>query len=160
MRALIQRVSQAEVAIQDATSGTFDGLIEGEPRRSIGRGFVIFLGVGKGDGEAEADRLWRKISKMRIFADGEGRTNLALGDVAGELLIVSQFTLFANCRKGNRPSFADAGDPAHAGDLYRYFCAVALRDMGAVSVGEFGADMAVSLVNDGPFTIWLDTDEL
>lgn len=160
MRALIQRVTSASVAIQDGSEGTFEGIIEGTPARSISRGLVVFLGVGANDTPAEAERLWRKISRLRIFDDEAGKTNLSLADVNGEVLIVSQFTLYANCKRGNRPSFTDAGGPQEARELYRAFCQLALADMGSIAVGEFGADMHVSIENCGPFTIWLDTDEL
>ena len=160
MRALLQRVTSASVAIQDGTEGTFSGIIEGEPRRDISRGLVVFLGVGEDDSEAEAERLWRKISRLRIFDDEAGKTNLSLADVDGEVLVVSQFTLYANCRRGNRPSFTEAGNPQKARELYRYFCQLAQNDLGSIAVGEFGADMHVSIENSGPFTIWLDTNEL
>ncbi len=160
MRALVQRVNRARVTIEDATTDTFEGVISGEPLRSIGRGFVVFLGVGEADGEEEAEKLWRKISRMRIFDDEMGKTNLALADVGGEVLVVSQFTLYADCRKGNRPSFTQAGEPSMAKDLYRRFCQLAQADLGRIAVGEFGADMTVDLENAGPFTIWLDTHDL
>ena len=148
MRAVIQRVSQAEVEI--------DGSVVG----SCGRGYLILLGVGAEDSEAEAEQLWSKILKLRIFPDGEKHTGASLADVNGEVLIVSQFTLYADCRKGNRPSFAKAGDPAESRRLYESFVECARRDIEHVECGEFGADMQVSLVNDGPFTICLDTDDL
>ncbi len=148
MRALIQRVSEAQVTV------------DGEVTGSVGRGFLILLGVGHGDGRAEADRLWEKTRKLRIFEDAAGKTNLSLADVGGQVLVVSQFTLYADCRHGNRPSFTAAGAPSTAEGLYGYFCDLVRRDLGAVATGVFGADMKVSLVNDGPFTVWLDTDEL
>ena len=148
MRAVIQRVSEASVAIEGKTVGT------------CGRGYVILLGVGEGDTEEDVERLWSKIWKLRIFPDGEHHTGAALGDVAGEVLIVSQFTLYADCRKGNRPSFTGAGAPGESERLYELFAALAARDVAHVATGEFGADMQVSLVNDGPFTICLDTDDL
>lgn len=149
MRALVQRVQQASVSIDGVNAG------------SIGRGFLVFLGICDADGAAQAERLWNKIWKMRIFPDDAGHaTGAALADVQGEVLVVSQFTLYASCRKGNRPSFAQAGDPAHARELYDAFCGLAAKDLPTLQTGEFGADMKVSLVNDGPFTIWLDTDEL
>ncbi len=160
MRALLQCATHASVKVNDDTEGTFEGLIDGAPARSIDRGLVIFLGVGASDGEAEAEKLWRKISKLRIFPDENGKTNRSLSDVGGGVLIVSQFTLYADCRHGNRPSFTAAGDPARARDLYRSFVALAQREVENVAVGEFGADMSVSLTNEGPFTIWLDTDAL
>jgi D-tyrosyl-tRNA(Tyr) deacylase len=146
MRAVIQRVSSAEVAV------------EGRQIGKIGLGFVILLGVGHNDGEAEAKKLWEKTLKLRIFEDENAKANLSLADVKGELLIISQFTLFANCKKGNRPSFTEAGSPDEAKRLYEHFVELARRDVSLVATGEFGAMMDVSLVNDGPFTIILDTD--
>ena len=148
MRAVIQRVSSASVSI------------DGEQVGSIGEGFLVLLGVGDGDGEQEVERLWSKIFKLRIFPDGEKHTGASLADVGGSVLVVSQFTLYADCRKGNRPSFTKAGDPAESQRLYELFVERARRDVARVETGEFGADMQVSLINDGPFTIVLDTDEL
>ena len=149
MRALIQRVNQASV--------TIDGEVVG----AIGRGFLVFLGVGEADGEAQAEKLWSKIFKMRIFPDDAGHaTGWALSEVDGNVLVVSQFTLYADCKKGNRPSFTKAGDPAEAERLYEYFCNIARRDLPHLQTGSFGADMQVDLQNDGPFSIWLDTAEL
>lgn len=148
MRALIQRVSHAHVDISGETVGTIDA------------GLVILLGVGHDDTEAQAEKLWTKISKLRIFEDGEGKTNLSLADVRGDVLVVSQFTLFASCKKGNRPSFTDAGAPDKANRLYEYFVGLARKDVPRVATGVFAAMMDVSLVNEGPFTLWLDTDEL
>ena len=148
MRAVIQRVTRAQVAI--------DGQVVG----SIGRGLLVLLGVGRDDGEEQAERLWSKICKLRIFEDEQGKTNRSLGDVGGAVLVVSQFTLYADCRKGNRPSFTAAGDPTRAEELYRYFTEIARRDVAQGQTGRFGADMQVSLVNDGPFTVMLDTDRL
>lgn len=148
MRAVIQRVSKASVTIEESTVG------------SIGKGFMILLGVGHGDTEREAEKLWTKIAKLRIFEDENEKTNLSLMDVRGEVLIVSQFTLFANCKKGNRPSFVEAGAPDEADRLYRYFIDLAAAEAPKVATGEFGAMMDVSLVNEGPFTIVLDTDTL
>ncbi len=148
MRAVVQRVSRAQVDI--------DGLAVG----TIGRGLVVLLGVGHDDTEAEAERLWSKIARLRIFEDAEGKTNLALADVGGEVLVVSQFTLYASCKKGNRPSFTDAGSPDEANRLYEWFVERARRDVPHVETGRFGAYMDVSLVNDGPFTLWLDTATL
>ena len=148
MRAVIQRVSEAKVEIGGEVAG------------SCGRGFLVLLGVGEGDTEAEAERLWNKIFKMRIFPDGEHHTGASLADVDGEVLVVSQFTLYADCRKGNRPSFAKAGAPEESERLYELFVKRARQDVTHVACGEFGADMQVTLVNDGPFTICLDTDEL
>ena len=148
MRAVVQRVSSAQVDIDGQCAG------------SIGRGLLILLGVGHEDTEAQAERLWSKISRLRIFEDADGKTNLSLADVDGEVLVVSQFTLFANCKKGNRPSFTEAGSPDEANRLYEWFVERARTDVPRVKTGRFGAYMDVSLVNDGPFTLWLDTDTL
>ena len=148
MRAVVQCVSEASVTVEGCEVG------------AIGRGFAILLGVGHGDTEAEAERLWRKISKLRVFADGDGKTNLSLADINGQVLVVSQFTLYANCKKGNRPSFTEAGDPAIANRLYEYFASLARDDGFTVATGQFGAMMDVALVNHGPFTLCLDTEHL
>lgn len=148
MRAVIQRVRKAQVDIEGKCVG------------ACGRGFLILLGVGQNDTEAQIERLWSKIYKLRIFDDENGKTNLSLADVDGEVLVVSQFTLFANCKKGNRPSFTQAGAPDEAARLYELFVARARQDVTRVETGAFGADMQVSLMNDGPFTICLDTDSL
>ncbi len=148
MRAVIQRVTNASVAIESSVVG------------EIRKGYLILLGVGQDDGEAEIERLWPKIFKLRIFDDEEGKTNLSLADVAGSVLIVSQFTLYANCKRGNRPSFTGAGSPQEAKRLYEAFVERAKRDVEKVETGRFGANMSVSLTNDGPFTIVLDTDDL
>lgn len=148
MRAVVQRVSRAEVSVDGATVGR------------IGKGYLLLLGVGQNDTEAKAQKLWNKIFKMRIFEDGSGKTNLSLADVDGEVLIVSQFTLYANCKRGNRPSFTDAGSPVEAERLYEHFVELASADIPNVQTGRFGAMMEVSLTNDGPFTVCLDTDTL
>ena len=150
MRALVQRVQQASVSI------------EGQEVGAIQQGFLILLGVGHDDDRSVAQKLWSKIEKMRIFADEAGKTNLALTEIEGSVLVVSQFTLYANCKKGNRPSFVGAGSPEKANELYEYFAQLARESLGAsrVATGRFGADMQVSLVNDGPFTSWLDSAEL
>ena len=148
MRAVVQRVSRAAVEV--------DGDVVGE----IGRGYLVLLGVGHDDTEQEAQKLLRKLLGLRIMEDGEGKTNLALADVAGELLVVSQFTLFANCRRGRRPSFTDAAAPDQAEALYERFVSLARAESVRVETGSFGAKMEVSLVNDGPFTVVLDTDDL
>ena len=148
MRAVIQRVSSASV--------TIDGAVVG----SCGRGYLILLGVGDGDTEAEVERLWSKIFKLRIFPDGEKHTGASIDAVGGEVLVISQFTLYADCRKGNRPSFTGAGEPGESKRLYELFVERARQDVAHVACGEFGADMQVSLVNDGPFTICLDTADL
>jgi D-tyrosyl-tRNA(Tyr) deacylase len=145
VRALLQRVSRAEVRV------------DGEPIGSIGRGLVVLLGVGPDDDPAIAAALARKIAELRIFADEEGRTNRSLLDVSGEALVISQFTLFADTRRGRRPGFTNGASAELAMPLYERF-AVALEGLGvSVARGRFGAEMAVELVNDGPFTIWLDT---
>ena len=148
MRAVIQCVSEAHVDIEGQTVGR------------IGAGFAILLGVGQDDTEAEAERLWSKIAKLRVFPDESGKTNRSLTDVAGDVLVVSQFTLYANCKKGNRPSFTAAGAPAEAERLYERFVSLARRDVPRVETGRFGAMMDVSIVNHGPFTLVLDTDDL
>ena len=149
MRAVIQRVREGRVSVEGATVG------------EIGSGLVILLGAGHGDGQAEADRLADKIANLRIFADAEGKTNLSVLDVGGEALVISQFTLYADCRKGRRPSFVHAAPPDVAAPLMDYF-AGRLRQagLGRVETGEFGAMMLVEIHNDGPFTIVLDTDDL
>ena len=145
MRALLQRSSGARVRV--------DGEVVGE----IGAGLVVLLGVGPADDEAVAEALARRTAELRIFDDAEGRTNLSLLDVGGEVLVVSQFTLYADTRRGRRPGFTGAAAPELAERLYLRFAA-ALRELGIeVATGRFGAVMAVELVNDGPFTIWLDT---
>ena len=147
MRALLQRVTRAEVRVDD------------EPVGAIGRGLVVFLGVGPADDDSAADGLARTVAELRIFADEEGRTNRSLLDVGGDALVVSQFTLFADTRRGRRPGFSGAAPPDLAERLYLRFAA-ALGELGVtVATGRFGAAMAVELVNDGPFTIWLDTAE-
>ena len=148
MRALIQRVTEARVAIDGRTVG------------EIGKGFLILLGVAPEDDEAVCARLAAKTVALRVFEDEAGKMNRALADVGGQALIVSQFTLYADCRKGNRPSFSDACEPVRAKALYECFCA-GVEGLGVpVERGVFGADMAVSLVNDGPVTIWLDSRTL
>lgn len=148
MRAVIQCVSEARVTVGGAVTG------------QTGPGFLILLGVGHGDTEAEADRLWRKIARLRVFDDADGKTNLSLADIGGGVLVVSQFTLYANCRKGNRPSFTDAAPPDVAERLYEYFVELVRADVSEVGTGVFGAMMDVALVNRGPFTVCLDTDQL
>lgn len=148
MKFVIQRVSHASVTVQDQVIG------------KIGKGFLVLIGVGKEDTEKEADLLVRKMCNLRIFEDENGKTNLSLKDVKGEVLLISQFTLYANCKKGNRPGFTDAGDPEQAERLYEYIIAECRKNLPFVETGCFGADMKVSLLNDGPFTILLDTREL
>lgn len=148
MRALLQRVTSARVEIEGEVSGQIEA------------GLVVLLGVGKEDTEAEGRQLLDKILQLRIFEDDQGKMNRSLLDVAGQLLVVSQFTLWANCRKGRRPSFIDAGPPAIAEPLYQWFIDQAVAAGVAAAAGRFGADMQVHLVNDGPVTIWLDTADL
>ncbi len=144
MRVVIQRVLEAGVTVEGKCIG------------SIGKGFLILLGVGNEDTKEIADKYLDKILKLRIFADENGKTNLSLQDVQGEVLVVSQFTLYADCRKGNRPDFINAAGAAKAKELYEYFLDNIRSRLGRVEAGEFGGDMKVSLVNDGPFTIVLD----
>ena len=148
MRFVIQRVNHANVKI--------DGKVVG----NIGHGLLILFGAGQDDTEEMLPKYVDKICKMRIFEDENGKTNLSLADVGGELLIVSQFTLYADCRKGNRPSFTDAGAPDHANRLYEYFMERCRMHVEKVAHGEFGADMKVDLLNDGPFTLMLDSKDL
>ena len=145
MRAVLQRVSRAEVRV--------DGKILGE----IGRGFVVLLGVAQGDTEADAARLADRILGIRVFADSAGKMNCALAAVGGELLVVSQFTLLADSDSGRRPSFIRAASPDDARRLYQHFLSLVRKDNTKVETGEFGATMEVELVNDGPVTIILDT---
>lgn len=147
MRAVVQRVYHACV------------LVEGEIIGEIGKGFLIFLGATDTDTEAAADKMADKICKLRIFEDEHGKTNLSLADVGGEILVVSQFTLYADCHKGNRPSFVKAGEPKKANMLYEYFVAQCRKYVKKVECGRFGADMKVELVNDGPFTLMLEGDD-
>ena len=144
MRLVVQRVLQAEVQVDGQSIG------------KIGRGFLVLVGVGKDDTKEIADKYLKKLLGLRIFEDENGKTNLSLADVNGELLLVSQFTLYANCRKGNRPSFIEAGAPDEANKLYEYIISEASKQVPVVQHGSFGADMKVSLINDGPFTILLD----
>ncbi len=149
MRAVIQRVSRGRVSVE--------GTVLGE----IGPGLVILVGAGQGDEPDDAERLAAKIAGLRIFSDAEGKTNLSLLDVGGEALVISQFTLYADCRKGRRPSFTDAALPDVAEPLVDHLAA-ALRQDGVrrVETGRFGAMMMVEIYNDGPFTIWLDSSDL
>lgn len=144
MKFVIQRVSEASVTI------------DGEVRGKIDKGFVVLIGVGQGDTKEIADKYIKKLLNMRIFEDADGKTNLALKDVDGQLLLISQFTLYANCKKGNRPSFVDAGAPDVAEALYDYIVDECRKVVPIVETGEFAADMKVALVNDGPFTVILD----
>lgn len=122
----------------------------------IEKGFVVFIGVGQGDTTEIADKYLKKLLGLRIFEDENGKTNLSLADVGGQLLLISQFTLYANCRKGNRPSFVEAGEPEKANELYEYMVAQAREQISVVQTGVFGEHMKVSLENDGPFTVILD----
>ena len=148
MKFVIQRVNHASVKVE--------GNVIGE----IGKGFLVLIGVCQEDTKEIADKMVHKMTGLRIFQDEQGKTNLALKDVGGELLLVSQFTLYANCKKGFRPSFVEAGDPAHAEDLYEYIIEACREKELPVATGSFGADMKVSLENDGPFTIVLDSAAL
>ncbi len=148
MRFVIQRVTEASVTI------------DGAKKSEIGKGFLVLLGITDTDTKEIADKMIRKLIGMRIFEDEQGKTNLALADVDGELLLVSQFTLYADCRKGNRPSFIKAGNPEYANEMYDYIVKCCREQVSVVKTGEFGADMKVQLVNDGPFTIILDSDEI
>lgn len=148
MRAVIQCVNEASVTVDNTTLA------------SIGKGALVLLGIGHGDTAETAQKLWNKIYKLRMFDDAEGKTNLSLGDIQGDVLIVSQFTLYASCKKGNRPSFTDAAKPDQAHEFYEYFVSLARADVKNVDTGKFGAMMEVSLTNHGPFTLVLDTNEL
>ena len=145
MKLLIQRVNHAQVAVDDKICG------------KIGRGLLVFIGVGHDDTRAIADKYLKKLLGLRIFEDENGKTNLSLADVKGELLMISQFTLYADCRKGNRPSFTKAGNPELAESLYEYFLEGVKKRFGSVQAGEFGAYMLVDLENDGPFTLVWDS---
>lgn len=149
MKLLIQRVAKASVDIEGKTVGAID------------KGFMVLFGACESDTTEIADKMLKKLVGLRIFADDQGKTNLSISDVGGSVLLVSQFTLYADCRKGNRPSFFKSGDPEHANSLYEYAIKELRNTYGlTVETGEFGADMAVSLVNDGPFTIMLDSNEI
>ena len=148
MKLLIQRVNHAQVAVDDKICG------------KIGRGLLVFIGVGHDDTRAIADKYLKKLLGLRIFEDANGKTNLSLADINGELLMVSQFTLYADCKHGNRPGFTNAGAPDMANELYEYIIAACKKEIPVVETGKFGADMKVSLLNDGPFTIILDSDEI
>ena len=148
MRFVIQRVTQASVTVDNKQIG------------AIEKGFLVLIGVSGEDTKEIADKMIKKLIGMRIFEDENGKTNLSLADVNGSLLLVSQFTLYADCRKGNRPSFIRAGEPGMATELYEYIIAEGKKSVPNVAQGEFGADMKVELLNDGPFTILLDSAEL
>ena len=148
MRFVIQRVTEASV--------TIDGDISGK----IGKGYLVLIGVADTDTKEITDKMIRKMIGLRIFEDEQGKTNLSLADVDGGLLLVSQFTLYANCKRGNRPSFIEAGKPDMANEMYEYIIEKCRESVDEVQTGEFGADMKVQLLNDGPFTILLDSDQL
>lgn len=148
MRFVIQRVRHASV--------TIDGEISGK----IERGFLVLIGVTESDTKAIADKMIKKMLGLRIFEDEDGKTNLSLADVDGQLLLVSQFTLYADCKKGNRPSFIKAGKPDMANEMYEYIISECRNNVKIVETGSFGADMKVELLNDGPFTILLDSEEI
>lgn len=148
MKFVIQRVSRAKVDVDQKTVG------------SIEKGFLVLIGVGHGDTRNTADKLVKKMTGLRIFDDADGKTNLSLKDVDGSLLLISQFTLYADCKKGNRPSFTNAGKPDLAEELYEYIIAQCRAIIPRVETGIFGAEMEVSLTNDGPFTVILDSETL
>ena len=143
MKFVIQRVKQASVKVEGSVIG------------EIEKGYLVLIGVSDKDTEAVADKMIKKMIGLRIFEDAEGKTNLSLADVGGSLLLVSQFTLYANCKKGNRPSFIEAGAPDKANQLYEYIIEESKKSVSVVQTGRFGAEMEVSLINDGPFTILL-----
>ena len=148
MRFVIQRVTESEVRVDNEVIG------------KIGKGFMVLVGVSDSDTKEIADKMIRKMLALRIFEDEQGKTNLSLDTVEGELLLISQFTLYANCKKGNRPSFIEAGAPDMAEAMYEYIIEKCKEQVEVVERGRFGADMKVSLVNDGPFTLILDSDTL
>ncbi|MCI9337566.1 MAG: D-tyrosyl-tRNA(Tyr) deacylase [Lachnospiraceae bacterium] len=151
MRFLIQRVSEADVSVDGQSVG------------KIGQGFLVFVGISNSDvenGEKIADKMVRKMLGLRIFSDENGKTNLDLKSVDGQLLIISQFTLYADCRKGNRPSFINAAPPSEANALYEYIIDKCRQEISVVESGSFGAHMKVSLINDGPFTVVLDSGDM
>ena len=148
MKFVIQRVTHAEVEVEQEIIG------------SIQNGYLVLIGIAEDDTEEIADKLVKKLLGLRIFADENGKTNLSLKDVNGSLLLISQFTLYADCRKGNRPSFVNAGNPEKANELYEYIIEKCRDDVPDVQTGSFGADMKITLLNDGPFTIILDSKEL
>ena len=148
MRFVIQRVCEASVSVNGAVIG------------QIGHGLLVFVGVADSDDRKIADKMVDKLTKLRIFDDADGKTNLSIADVGGEFLVISQFTLYADCRKGNRPSFTLAGKPDRANELYEYIISEITKRGFHVEHGSFGAEMKVSLLNDGPFTILFDSDEI
>lgn len=148
MKFVIQRVTNASCTVESEVTGTIE------------KGFLVLIGVSNEDTREIADKMIKKLIGLRIFEDAEGKTNLSLKDVDGELLLISQFTLYADCRKGNRPSFINAGNPKLAKELYEYIIAKCKQEIPVVNQGIFGADMKISLLNDGPFTIVLDSAEI
>lgn len=148
MRFVVQRVTHASVTVDSQVIG------------KIGNGFMVLIGVADTDTREIADKMVKKMLGLRIFEDENGKTNLDIHTVEGELLLISQFTLYANCRHGNRPSFIEAGKPDMANEMYEYIIAKCKEQVPVVGKGEFGADMKVELLNDGPFTILLDSDQL
>ena len=148
MRLLVQRVKGASVTVEEKQVGKID------------KGFLILVGVGPDDDEAICSKMAQKVVQMRVFEDADGKMNKSVTDIGGSFLAVSQFTLYADCRKGNRPSFTGACPPVRANELYEFFCGEAEKLGVKVERGVFGADMQVALVNDGPVTIMLDSDEI
>lgn len=148
MKLVIQRVTHASVTVDNNVIG------------KIGKGYMVLIGVSDTDTKEIADKMLDKMIKLRIFEDENGKTNLSLADVGGELLLISQFTLYANCKKGNRPSFIEAGSPDHANALYEYIIEKCKERVNVVEQGEFGAEMKVELLNDGPFTVILDSEQI
>ena len=148
MKFVIQKVTRASVTVDEQVIG------------KISKGFLVLIGVAEDDTKEIADKLIKKLLGLRIFEDEDGKTNLSLHDVGGSLLLVSQFTLYADCKKGNRPSFIRAGKPDMANALYEYIISECKKQIETVQTGSFGADMKVELLNDGPFTILLDSEEL
>ena len=148
MRFVIQRVTHAKVTVDETITGAID------------KGFLVLIGVSETDTKEIADKMIKKLVGMRIFEDENEKTNLSLTDVGGSLLLVSQFTLYADCKKGNRPSFTNAGNPVMAQEMYEYIISQCKQQIENVQAGIFGADMKVELLNDGPFTILLDSEEI
>ena len=148
MKLVIQRVTHASVTVDNNVIG------------KIGKGYMVLIGVSDTDTKEIADKMLDTMIKLRIFEDENGKTNLSLADVGGELLLISQFTLYANCKKGNRPSFIEAGSPDHANALYEYIIEKCKERVDIVEQGEFGAEMKVELLNDGPFTVILDSEQI
>jgi len=148
MKFIVQRVCSAACRVDDEVTG------------SIQKGFMVLIGISDSDTKEIADKMIKKLIGLRIFEDEQGKTNLSLADVDGGLLLVSQFTLYANCKRGNRPSFIEAGKPDMANEMYEYIIEKCRESVDEVQTGEFGADMKVQLLNDGPFTILLDSDQL